>query len=60
MPLEVREQVPDRKQKVQKLGVFGEVSKVGDKLDLAKALEAGRVVSRDIGGSDPERMAAPR
>jgi len=29
-------------------------------MDLAKALEAGKVVSRDIGGSDPERMAAPR
>ncbi len=25
-----------------------------------RALEAGRIVSRDIGGSDPERMAAPR
>jgi hypothetical protein len=27
---------------------------------LDQILEAGRTVSRDIGGSDPERMAAPR
>ncbi|XP_055337688.1 uncharacterized protein LOC129587795 isoform X2 [Paramacrobiotus metropolitanus] len=26
---------------------------------LAHALEAGRIVTRDIGGSDPERMASP-
>ena len=25
-----------------------------------KAVEIGRIVSRDIGGSDPERMAAPK
>merc|ERR1712179_68349 len=34
----------------------------GEKEVMAKALaiERGRVVARDIGGSDPERMAAPR
>ena len=26
----------------------------------AQAMETGRIVARDIGGSDPERMAAPR
>lgn len=26
----------------------------------ARAIELGRVVGRDIGGSDPERMAPPR
>ena len=26
----------------------------------AAAIEEGRIISRDIGGSDPERMAAPR
>lgn len=29
-------------------------------LTLAEAIECGRAVARDIGGSDPERMAAPR
>ena len=60
VPLEVREQVPDRAEKVKYLGILGDESKIGSKTDLARALEAGRIVSRDIGGSDPERMAAPR
>lgn len=29
-------------------------------VELARAIESGRIVARDIGGSDPERMAAPR
>jgi len=29
-------------------------------VELARAIECGRNVARDIGGSDPERMAAPR
>ena len=60
VPLEVREQVPDRAEKVNYLGILGDESKIGSKTDLARALEAGRIASRDIGGSDPERMAAPR
>ena len=59
VPIEVREQVPEKAVKVAKLGLFGNAQKIAEKLDLAKALEAGRIVSRDIGGSDPERMAAP-
>ena len=60
VPLEVREQVPDKQRKVELLGIFGQGDNIAQKIDLAKALEAGKVVSRDIGGSDPERMAAPR
>ena len=56
----MREQVPSRRLKVEKFGVYGSKDLVGSKIDLAIALEAGRIVSRDIGGSDPERMAAPR
>ena len=56
VPLEVREQVPTKAVKVDALGVLAQPQQV----ELAKALEAGRAVSRDIGGSDPERMAAPR
>ena len=57
VPLEMREDVPDKKAKAKHLGVFGARQ---NQLDLAHALEAGRIVSRDIGGSDPERMAAAR
>ena len=57
MPIEVREQVPEKSVKLNKLGIFGDDS---SKIDLAKALDVGRIISRDIGGSDPERMAAPR
>ena len=53
----MREDVPDKKAKAKHLGVFGVPQ---NHLDLAHALEAGRIVSRDIGGSDPERMAAAR
>ena len=60
VPLEVRDQVPEKAVKVSKLGILGDSSKFASQIDLAKALEAGRIVSRDIGGSDPERMAAPR
>ena len=60
VPLEMREQVPEKAIKVSKLGILADASKIGSKVDIAKALEAGRIVSRDIGGSDPERMAAPR
>ena len=60
VPLEVRDQVPEKAVKVSKLGILGDSSKFGSQIDRAKALEAGRIVSRDIGGSDPERMAAPR
>ena len=60
VPLEMREQVPEKARKVTKLGIFGDPQKSGENVDMVKALEAGRIVSRDIGGSDPERMAAPR
>ena len=56
VPLEMREDVPEKSSKVSKLGIFGNYPK----LDIAKAVEIGRIVSRDIGGSDPERMAAPK
>ena len=29
-------------------------------VETVNAIELGRIVTRDIGGSDPERMAAPR
>eukprot|EP00091_Calanus_sinicus_P011876 TRINITY_DN2679_c0_g1_i8.p1 TRINITY_DN2679_c0_g1~~TRINITY_DN2679_c0_g1_i8.p1 ORF type:complete len:204 (+),score=66.51 TRINITY_DN2679_c0_g1_i8:520-1131(+) len=52
----MREAVKERAAKVSGLGWAG-AKKV---MEEAQAIEAGRVVARDIGGSDPERMAAPK
>ncbi len=60
VPLEVREVFPEKAKKVDKIGVYGNPSELEEMMNLAQALEAGRLVSRDIGGSDPERMAAQR
>jgi len=54
--LEMREGVPEKAKKVESLGWAGSESVAR----TARAMEAGRIVARDIGGSDPERMAAPR
>ena len=47
--------MPDRSKNIDAIGVFGDID-----VERAQALEAGRIAARDIGGSDPERMAAPR
>uniref|UniRef100_A0A8C7Q5V3 DNA sliding clamp PCNA n=1 Tax=Oncorhynchus mykiss TaxID=8022 RepID=A0A8C7Q5V3_ONCMY len=62
MPLEVREaSVKPSQYKVCVLGLWVDQEAQGKELvDLASALESGRLACRDIGGSDPERMAAPR
>lgn len=59
VPLEVREARPEKAQKVNKLGLLLAKSQE-EELKILLALETGRTVYRDIGGSDPERMAAPR
>ena len=47
--------------KVEKLGVWIEDEEVAKKtIEVVNAIELGRIVTRDIGGSDPERMAAPK
>ncbi|XP_034026566.1 putative aminopeptidase W07G4.4 isoform X2 [Thalassophryne amazonica] len=62
MPLELRElKVKPDDCKVHVLGLWVAEDSEGQKLvRLAEALESGRLACRDIGGSDPERMAAPR
>lgn len=60
VPLEVREH-KSSPHKVATLGIWVKNKEQGDGIiELANALESGRFVYRDIGGSDPERMAAPR
>ncbi|VDM24657.1 unnamed protein product [Hydatigera taeniaeformis] len=56
-PLELREAFPKRAKKFDSLLVFGASEKI---LKVAHAIEEGRRVARDIAGSDPERMSAPR
>lgn len=61
VPLEVRESQPEKAQKVEHLGVWcNDMDRVNKGVVLDHGLEAGRVVTRDIGGTDPERMAAPK
>nr|VZI30909.1 unnamed protein product [Spirometra erinaceieuropaei] len=56
-PLEIREAFPERTAKYDKLGVYKPAT---DVLRIAWAMEEGRRVTRDICGSDPERMSAYR
>jgi len=56
VPLEIRDLADARSVKVTSLGWVGAQAVI----DEALAIETGRVVCRDIGGSDPERTAAPR
>ncbi|GAB1598632.1 putative aminopeptidase W07G4.4 [Argonauta hians] len=62
VPIEIREDVPEKAVKATKLGVWFPDSYADAKkeLQICAALEEGRVVTRDIGGSDPERMSAPK
>lgn len=55
-PIQVRERHPSNAFKLERLGVFANNTEK-DVLKLAKVLERGRYVARDIAGGDPERMA---
>lgn len=45
--------------KVEALGVWHSDVKQGERLvTMANGIELGRIMTRDIGGSDPERMSA--
>jgi len=59
-PLEVREsQKTEDLIKLEKLGYWHQNLAEGNELIRAiNAIEIGRIVTRDIGGSDPERMSA--
>ena len=61
-PIEVRDfKQNDTFKKVEKLGIYCvNAKKAAEVKREVFALECGKIVARDIGGSDPERMAAPR
>jgi len=59
--VQYREDCPQKSPKIKNLGVWSsDQSKLADVVKLASVLENGRIVARDIGDSDPERMAPPR
>lgn len=60
VPLENREFKSVKK--VDSLGFtnFADGKRQAEILKLANGIECGRAVARDIGGSDPERMSAPK
>ncbi|GBM55003.1 Putative aminopeptidase W07G4.4 [Araneus ventricosus] len=56
VPLEIREDVPDKAAKIEAIGY----TSLGSlQFPVLSGIELGRIMCRDIGGSDPERMAAP-
>lgn len=64
-PLENREFNAKLSKKVSKVEAVGftnfpSTRQQTEVYQLAEAIECGRAVARDIGGSDPERMAAPK
>jgi len=60
IPLEVREHKKNEDLlKIETLGFFHKNKSEADKiLEIANAVELGRIIAKDIGGSDPERMSA--
>lgn len=57
VPLEIREAIQSKCKKVESISFS--ISADSKVLAIANAIEQGRYVARDIGGSDPERMSAP-
>jgi len=61
MPIQARETNPAKAQKLDYLGVYtGDEKKTNEVVQLAKILESGLYVARDVGGADPERMTPIR
>ncbi|XP_011290244.1 putative aminopeptidase W07G4.4 [Musca domestica] len=60
VPIQLREDVPDKRQRIENLSVLISNPKAEEIVKEALVLESGRFVARDIGVGDPERMAPPR
>lgn len=60
VPIQFREDVPEKAQRIQNLYIsWAQKDKVNELINTAKMLESGLFVARDIGGGDPERMSPP-
>jgi len=60
VPIQLREDVPNKKTRVTNLSLMINNPNAEAILQEALLLESGRFVARDIGVGDPERMAPPR
>lgn len=59
-PIQYREDVSDKKHQIQALGVYAEDDVIRNEcIAAALRIEQARLVARDIGGGDPERMSPP-
>ncbi|XP_071480579.1 putative aminopeptidase W07G4.4 [Diadema antillarum] len=63
VPFEIRADVPEKSSKLSQVTILAtgeDTAKTAKNLQkYIEGIESGRLVARDIGGSDPERMAAP-
>lgn len=59
-PIQLREDVPQKSQRISSLSVLIDSPKAEEIIKEALVLESGRLIARDIGVGDPERMAPPR
>lgn len=60
VPIQYREDVPDKAQRVQSLFIsWSQKDQVNRLITRAINLESGLFIARDIGGGDPERMSPP-
>ncbi|ALC46807.1 Dip-B, partial [Drosophila busckii] len=60
VPIQLREDVPDKKCRINSLSLMIDSPKADAIMQEALLLEAARFIARDIGVGDPERMAPPR
>lgn len=60
VPIEVKEALPEKEKKISILGITYKSSEINHEnlTKTASGIEFGRLLARDIGGSDPERMSA--
>lgn len=60
VPIQYREDVPDKANRIKCLNIsWSQKDQLKDLIEKAKWLESGLLISRDIGGGDPERMSPP-
>ncbi|KAH8407245.1 hypothetical protein KR222_011121, partial [Zaprionus bogoriensis] len=60
VPIQLREDVPAKRQRISSLSILIDNPRAEEIVQEALVLESGRLVARDIGVGDPERMAPPR
>lgn len=60
VPIQFREDVPDKAQRIQNLFIsWSQKDQVQNLIKTSTMLDSGLYIARDIGGGDPERMSPP-